>query len=281
MGLGDTIPHIGGINGARDRPFLMGEGGVRGAPHDLVPHLLLRPADPQVPHPLSHTPQQQGPGFPHEGAQSPQPPMAAAPQTLSSLCTAVYCGQGALLCWGRGAAASGGPDPASARGSHPRLLHRQPGVHEARGEGAAVAGGPDASRRGPAWRGTRHMAHGAWRTADEAQAAGGGQPGGTGEAAGAGRGRGAGARCPVPANWCPAGRWASGARCRWGARAPRRSRRVAALGTRNEASAPVALGTAERAGGGGDTPRTPSATVLLLPRLLLVTLCSLGVLGDL
>lgn len=246
-----------------------------------LPHISCSiPQTPSAPHPPPHTPSLSAP--PNKGQTPPQ--RGSAPQTRSSLCTAVYCGRGALLGWGRGAAARGGPDPTNARGSHPRLLRQQPGGHEARGEGAAVAGGPDVV---PAWPSmARHTAHGARHMAHGRRSAGSGRgaAGGHRRSCGGRGGRGAGARCPVAANWCPAGRWASGARCRWDARAPRRSRRVAALGTRNGASAAgvVALGTAGRAwGGGGGTPRTPGATVLLLPRLLLVTLRSLGVLGDL
>lgn len=188
---------------------------------------------------------------PHKG-DPPEPPMVAAPQTLSSLCTAVYCGQGALLGWGRGAAAKGGPRPRQRPGvPSPAPAPAAGGAQSPRGGGGRGRG----SRRVPARPSmARHTAHGARRMAHGRRSAGSGRgaAGGHRRSCGGRGGRGAGARCPVPANWCPEGRWASGARCRWGARAPRRSRRVAALGTRNEMSAldTVAPGTAGREGAG-------------------------------
>lgn len=207
----------------------------------------------------------------------------------------------------------GGPDPSSTRGgpasggetslAPPQGLPRDGTPGTKAGHGGAMAW------HGPAWPGTARrsraghgMAHRgparpgtAWHGTGSAGRAGSGrrrQPGrgagGAGEAAAAaGSGGAAGGRCPAPANWCPAGRWASGARCRWGARAPPRSRRVAALGTerrQDQAWSPPAPAPG-RPGWGAevcDTPRTPGAAVLLLPsQLLLLFLRSFGVLGDL
>lgn len=192
MGLGDTIPHTGGISGARDEPFLIGEGGVHGAPRGSAPHLLLHPADPQYPpspaaHPQSVSTPQQGPDPPTKGI--------SPPNTLQPLYSRLLRAGGSARL-GPGGSSQGGPRP-----------HQRPGVPSP--APAPAAGGA----RGP-WggggrgRGSRRCpgvaqhgaAHGTWRTAHgtrqtKRRQRAGGSRGAQAKLRGPG---GPGGRCPVP-----------------------------------------------------------------------------------
>lgn len=242
MGLGDTIPHMGGNQWGEGQTIPYGRGGRSwGAPWPCPtspPPARRRPIPCPTP-PVCHPPQR--------GSEPPAPQ-----NTLQPLYSRLLRAGGSARL-GPGGSSQGGPRPRQ----RPGVPSPAPAAGWARspwgGEGGRGRGSrrvparwPSMAQHGPAWPSmARHMAHGR-------RSAGSGRGAAGGHRRSCGGQEGPGGRCPVPANWCPAGRWASGARCRWGARAPRRSRRVAALGRKNEVSAPgvVALGTAGRAGGG-------------------------------